>query len=195
MDMKGVFMAVSKVTDVELMPRLAEAFRQYGYEGASLSLLSQKTGLQRASLYHRFPGGKEDMAEAVMRWVDDQFVSGVLAPLTSSKADLTGRIQETARRLKKFYLGGKAACALDALSRDDAPEAVRDHVNQSYRACMAALAGASRESGIKVGDARQRASDAMVQLHGGLVVARMSGETGPFLRAMKALPALLLDHE
>jgi AcrR family transcriptional regulator len=46
----------------DTLPTLAEVFREHGYEDASLSLLSQATGLGKGSLYHFFPGGKEEMA-------------------------------------------------------------------------------------------------------------------------------------
>ena len=59
-------MALTKINEDELLDRLTDVFRTYGYEGASLSRISEVTGLQRASLYHRFPGGKEDMAKAVL---------------------------------------------------------------------------------------------------------------------------------
>ena len=40
---------------------LAEVFRERGYEGASLAALSEASGLGKASLYHFFPKGKEEM--------------------------------------------------------------------------------------------------------------------------------------
>ncbi len=46
----------------EVLDRLAAAFRRDGYDGASIARLSAATGLGKASLYHYFPGGKQDMA-------------------------------------------------------------------------------------------------------------------------------------
>ncbi len=60
-------MPPSKVNENQLLDRLTGVFRLHGYEGASLSRIAKATGLQRASLYFRFPGGKEEMAEAVLR--------------------------------------------------------------------------------------------------------------------------------
>ena len=42
----------------DVLPLLAEVFREHGYEGASLSLISKATGLGKGSLYHFFPGVK-----------------------------------------------------------------------------------------------------------------------------------------
>lgn len=36
----------------EVIPKLVSVFRHYGYEGATVSRLSQATGLKKASLYH-----------------------------------------------------------------------------------------------------------------------------------------------
>jgi len=55
-------MRPKKVLDETILKGLAEVFRSKGYEGASLKDLSEATGLKKASLYHRFPNGKSEMA-------------------------------------------------------------------------------------------------------------------------------------
>ena len=42
----------------DLVDKLTDIFCEYGYDGTSLTILSQNTGLGRASLYYHFPGGK-----------------------------------------------------------------------------------------------------------------------------------------
>ena len=42
----------------EIITKLIPVFRYYGYEGATVSRLSEATGLKKASLYHHFQGGK-----------------------------------------------------------------------------------------------------------------------------------------
>ena len=76
-------MPTSKVDPDDLIDRLLEVFRTVGYDGATLSKLSQATGLQRASLYHRFPGGKKAMAAAVLAHAGAWLDTHVLAPLTA----------------------------------------------------------------------------------------------------------------
>ena len=56
----------SAIDDGELIARLSGVFRDVGYEGATLSALAAATGLQKASLYHRYPGGKQQMADEVL---------------------------------------------------------------------------------------------------------------------------------
>jgi TetR/AcrR family transcriptional repressor of lmrAB and yxaGH operons len=57
-------MALATITDAELLTKCTEVFRTYGFEGATMSRISAATGLEKGSLYHRFPGGKEEMAVA-----------------------------------------------------------------------------------------------------------------------------------
>lgn len=58
--------ALNEKEKAEILDRLFVVFRDRGYEGSSLADLSQATGLGKSSLYHHFPRGKEQMAEAVL---------------------------------------------------------------------------------------------------------------------------------
>ncbi|MEO0971892.1 MAG: helix-turn-helix domain-containing protein, partial [Pseudomonadota bacterium] len=56
----------ASINDDDLLDRLSSVFREVGYEEASMALLASASGLKKASLYHRFPGGKEQMAREVL---------------------------------------------------------------------------------------------------------------------------------
>ena len=63
----------------DAIPALAEAFRQHGFEGASLAVITKATGLGKGSLYNFFPGGKDEMMAAVLADVDRWFEAAVFA--------------------------------------------------------------------------------------------------------------------
>ena len=63
-------MPAQKITREDALDRITAVFRKWGYEGATLRMISEATGLGRASLYHHFPGGKDDMARAANRLRD-----------------------------------------------------------------------------------------------------------------------------
>ena len=42
-----------RVIDDDAFLEIADLFRTYGFEGVSLKMLSDKTGLEKASLYYR----------------------------------------------------------------------------------------------------------------------------------------------
>ncbi|WP_163777781.1 TetR/AcrR family transcriptional regulator, partial [Proteus mirabilis] len=69
----------------DVLPVLAEVFRAHGYEGASLALISAATGLGKGSLYHFFPGGKEQMAAEVLADIDRWFNETVYDPETRAE--------------------------------------------------------------------------------------------------------------
>ena len=56
----------AKLNKSALAERLSAVFCENGYEGASLSGLAEACELSKASLYHHFPNGKVDMANAVL---------------------------------------------------------------------------------------------------------------------------------
>jgi len=82
-----------------LILTIGRVFRRYGYEGASLSILSRETGLGRSSLHRFFPGGKEDMAMAVLdltgRFVRDDLMRQLSARESreAGHASLIGCVQ------------------------------------------------------------------------------------------------------
>ena len=163
-------------------------FRQQGFEGATLSLLSEATGLQRASLYHRFPDGKEGMAMAILGRVNEHFGAQVLAPL-SETGSLDGRLRKVAKRLAEFYSDGTQACLLETLSLGQVPGERRAALGASLDACLGAFTAAAREAGATPAQAAKRATQVLVNLQGALVLSRVMDDPKPFLDVLRGLPA------
>lgn len=180
------------VQDDELFDRLVTVFRTSGFEGASLGDLAAATNLRRASLYHRFPDGKAEMAEAVLTRLLSQFEQ-VLEPMRSAP-DVAAGIAESARHINEFYAAGRLPCVLDTLSLAGAPERVRAKAGELAKAWSDAMAAAARRGGCTRAVAQRRARDALVRFEGALVVARVLGDTSAFTEAVRELPRLLLGE-
>ena len=190
-------MSPTKTNDTDLLEALFLLFRQQGFEGASLTRISQATGLQRASLYHRFPGGKAEMAVAVLRHVHARFGAEVLEPLQASKdggPGLEARLRKAARGLDAFYESGACSCLFDTLSLGDGTPEIRDSIADSLAATLHAFNAAAREAGQTPAAAKRAAQDALIRIQGALVVARVSGDRQPFQRVVRELPALLMGE-
>jgi AcrR family transcriptional regulator len=178
------------ITDEALLGRLLEVFRTYGFEGTTLSRLRAATGLERSSLYHRFPGGKAEMALRVLEHTDRCFAADVFASLAAPGSP-RDRAVGVARGIRRFYDRGLRWCVLDTLSLGEPAPAVRLHLQRTVDRFLAALAGLAEEAGCLPGEAASRAGRALVMLEGALVVSRASGNPAAFRRVLKELPDLL----
>lgn len=184
-------MANAKVSDGDLVCALIEVFRAQGYEGASLSRISEATGLEKASLYHRFPGGKDDMAAAVVKNVGIWFQTHVFAPLERSGKPAQ-KLHLVAQHLRELYGDGSKSCVLDTLSLPGGSPGLREAVRGALKSWLQAFMGIAREAGASGAEARERAEQAIVEIEGSLVLARVLGDRRPFHRALDRLPELLV---
>ncbi|MDR3439690.1 TetR/AcrR family transcriptional regulator [Telmatospirillum sp.] len=167
-------------------------FRENGYDGASMADLAAKTGLAKAALYHHFPGGKEDMAAAVLDEISGWMKEHVLGPLS-----VPGVPREKLRRLSEalneFYDGGQSSCLIGAFSIGEAMTLFQGRLGAAVRGLMAAIAKVLIEAEIPERVALSRAEDAVIRIQGALVVARALRDTRPFTRLLRRLPDDLLS--
>jgi len=180
-------MRPATITDEALVDVLAEVFCRYGYEGANLRRLSEASGLQRASLYHRFPGGKDDIVQAVIERAGDRYTS-ILAPAFSN-GDPAERAREVAVGLADYYTNGEGSCLIIALSLSDGED--RSRGGECVLSWAEGFARISRDAGMGADTSREVALDAIAAIEGALVISATTGETGPFERALDGLPERL----
>jgi len=187
-------MAHPRLSDQDLICIVTDVFRTRGYEGASLSRISEKTKLEKASLYHRFPGGKGDMVAAVVQNMNRWFQSQVFTPL-ERPGKPAQKVRMVAQRLRQFYADGSKSCVLDTLSLPGGSAALREAVRGSLRAWLQAFMGIAREAGASGAEARERAEQAIIEIEGSLVLARVLGDRKPFQRVINRLPNALAGNE
>jgi len=174
----------------EVSARLFGVFRTYGYEGATLARISEATGLGRASLYHYFPGGKDDMAREVLGVARGWLAQNVVAPLQSA-ASIHARIKTMLANLREGYSDGSASCVINLLGLGEADEKFHGDVNDTVELWLHALERLLKEAGITPARARRIALDAVVRVEGALVVARALHDKNVFLRTLYELERAL----
>lgn len=181
------------LTRDEILERLLTVFRSRGYQGASMSIISRETGLGKASLYHHFPGGKDEMVFEVLKHVDSILDQYVLGPLSASGSP-EDRLNNMIKNIDQFYGGGQKACLLEALSLGGGGDAVSQKLKEQMKAWIKAMEAVSKDSGCDSKDARERAEEAMAAIQGALIVARTTDNKSVFSRALKRLPDQLLKQ-
>jgi AcrR family transcriptional regulator len=184
-------MPLQKVSREDVVRRLLTVFRQHGYEGASLTMIAKEVGLQKASLYHLFPGGKEEMAQAVLESVSDSLEKRILMPLRGVGTPAR-RLKDMIERVCSFYGKGSHSCIFDTLSLGGGANPFRKGIGEAVQAWADALAGLAREHGATPAVARERAERVLVTIQGALVLARCVNDPRVFIRGLQTLPELLL---
>lgn len=169
---------------------IAEVFRRYGYEAATMSILAQETGLGRSSLYHYFPGGKEEMALAVLD-LAEVFLREDLTARLGGDGDPGLRVDDFVGRLKEYYCGGAVGCVFASLTLHDCPPAVAKRVSALMHFWIDDLAG--RLVALGVASPTAVAAAVIRQVQGGLVVALATQDGGHFDAALRDLRQLLLS--
>lgn len=183
-------MPAALLTREETVARIAEVFREHGFEGASLSAITAASGLGKGSLYNHFPGGKDEMAEAVLAHVDGWFEREVYKPLRDAAAPraavaaMFGAVDEYFRSGRRICLVG--AFALDA-TRDRFAASVQDYFARWIEALAACLKrGGARQS-------RALAESAVAGIQGALVLSRALDEPAVFARQLRDLQERLIS--
>ena len=177
------------IEDIPLVDGLSKVISRYGFEGASLSLLSEAVGLKRASLYHRFPGGKEQMLQAVLDRASERF-DRMVAPAYEA-GDPIERATLVANGIDDYYNGGEESCLIVALSLGNEPRP------SAAAPCLEewanALANIAVDAGLPPDKAAERALDIVARIEGAVVISASTGDRGPFRRAIDRLPADLTE--
>ncbi len=184
-----------KIDDQELLARLFQLFREYGFDGTSLTQLAEASGLKKASLYHRFPGGKEQMAEEVLAYTHQWIVDSIVGPIQKAHSP-TRKVKLFSSQIAQLYDDGKESCLLNMLlSASQSGSSFAQSIKAAMRLLLDALQSIALESGFSSKEAGLRAEQVLVEVQGALVVSRGLGSAAPFKRMQKRLPAILLGDE
>lgn len=178
-------MAHQTIDDHSLVKSLFEVFRVHGYESASISQLSEATGLKKSSLYHRFPAGKEDMAKAVVTYVSTQLHSQVIEPLLDSKKTPEKRFNDMIAVITKFYADGTKNCLLNVLNIGGGKSEIQTLLQKDYEAWRKALVGLAKEAGMNSKTAEKRSEHFLIVVQGALVIQRLICNTLTFQHSME----------
>ena len=174
----------------EVIPLLAETFREHGFEGASLSVISQSTGLGKGSLYNFFPGGKEEMGAAVLTQIDAWFQAEVFAPLRAV-GEPRAAIGAMRQAVDDYFRSGRRICLVGAFALDNVRERFAGQIPDYFTAWRDALAGTLERGDLSAAPARDAAEDALIQIQGALVLSRALDDPAVFAKALDRMETRL----
>lgn len=183
-------MAKTITERADVLPLLAEVFRAHGYEGATLALISEATGLGKGSLYNFFPSGKEQMATEVLASIDRWFVDKIYTPLRIAPDPVKG-IADMYAATDEYFRSGQRVCLVGVVALGASRDLFGEKVKDYFAGWVDALAAALRRHGDDRAEARRKAEHAVLEIQGALVLARAFNDAKVFSRALKESEARL----
>ncbi len=170
----------------ELLQILMAEFRKAGFDGLSLSQISKATGLGKASLYHYFPGGKDQMAQEVLK-LTGQWVQSEIVAVLHGEGPAKERLKTALSHLDSLYQSGEKACLLEMMIAGVTPESVRGTVADIFTALLKGFQKIAVDLGKSPAQARTIAENAVIGLQGSLILSRALKDTNPFRRQIKTI--------
>lgn len=171
----------------DAVPKLAECFRIYGFEGASIKRITEHTGLGKGSLYNFFPGGKDEMAEAVLIEISDWFERNIYQVL--EQGDGLDSIEIMFMRVATYFQSGNRICLVGAFALDQTRRKFVDQVVHYFSRWIDCLSSRI----VRLGGAQEESRALAVQIVGGIqgavVLSRAMDDDELFVISMNALSA------
>jgi TetR/AcrR family transcriptional regulator, lmrAB and yxaGH operons repressor len=170
---------MSSVARRRMIESAAVLLAMNGLDGTAFSDVISRSGAPRGSIYHYFPGGKDQLVEAAMSLAGDRAI-GVLEPLHgATPREVTAAFLDLWRAvLDRSKL--RAGCAVLAVTvATDSPDLL-DRAAEIFRAWRGKLAELYMEGGVEQRDAGRLAATVIAATEGAVVVSRAERSMEPF---------------
>ena len=171
-----------------------DLLRERGYAGTSLGDILARSGGPRGSIYHHFPGGKQELVTEALR----RYAAGIRRRLaavaeTGSGVDLVRALLGAMRdglRASDYAVG----CAVAGVVLDLAPDAKQSLLTPAAEALdgwLDVIAGALIRDGHSKQRAHRLATLVLAAFEGAIILARAQRSTAPLDEVEQELAVLL----
>lgn len=170
----------------------AELFRRQGYTGTGVKQIVAEASAPFGSLYHFFPGGKEQLGAEVVRWsgalygqlIDAFFLPGA-DPVTATRKFFAG----AAETLIETDYADACPIATVALEVASVNEPMREACADVFNGWIEGATGRLVQAGLPRKRSRALAISMIASLEGAFVLARALRSTEPLEAAGNAVSA------
>lgn len=176
---------------VRMIQSAALLFRERGVRGTAFADVLEHSGAPRGSVYHHFPGGKQQLAEEATQFAGEFIAAGIVAALEDddpiAAIDTFASSWIDVLRDSDYAAGCPIAAA--ALDGDEAPGA-RDLAGVAFKRWERLIADALVGQGVPRDRARSTATLAIAAIEGGIVLARAQRSAAPLRRVARELKTI-----
>jgi TetR/AcrR family transcriptional regulator, lmrAB and yxaGH operons repressor len=162
---------------------------QRGLQATSFSSVLAETTAPRGSIYHHFPGGKEELVTAAIEAARAHALHLIDQDRGASATEVTQSFLAAWRALLT-YTDFAAGCALVAVTVAAETDELRLRTAEAFRAWQEKLAGALQAGGLDAATAAPTATLLLAAAEGAVVICRAEHDIGPF----DAVAAQLVEH-
>jgi TetR/AcrR family transcriptional regulator, lmrAB and yxaGH operons repressor len=181
-------------TKRRMIEETAGLLQRQGLNGTGLADVLEASGLPKGSLYHHFPGGKEELAVAAMKLAEAAVLRRIDRAWESA-SDLGAFGRELAegyiRRLQRSDFADGCPVAAVALEGSPVSDALRGASAAALEHWIAAIAAHLEQAGEAPERAQTKATAVIAGLEGALILARATRSEVPMRAVGMELSRLL----
>lgn len=172
----------------------AKLLQRQGYHATGLKQVVSEAQAPRGSIYHHFPGGKDELAAQALRVAAAELTRAIgrARQDTDGPGDLVRRL---GRSLATWLTGSDflEGCPVSTVTLEVAPEnpPLADACRDAYREWIGLVSADLTERGIDDDRATTLATVAVSAIEGALLLARAERDTAPLLRVTDHLAQTL----
>ncbi len=162
-----------------------------GVQGTSFAVVTEATKTPRGSIYHHFPGGKNELIEEALTSIGTLVTSLIDAVEVDSPSKVVDVFIESWRALLLANnFAGNCAVANASLGAGD-EDSLKASANEVFKNWQHALARAFERSGAKRKDAVDFAAVCLASVEGALILGRASGSDEVFKALSRQLKKIV----
>jgi len=184
---------MAKDSRTAMVQSAASLIGAHGVNATSFSDVIGHSGAPRGSIYHHFPGGKQQLAENAIEWTSTQ----IMAHIESCPASTPGATLEWFISLWRGVVEVSKAstgCAVVGVAVDtSAGEEILGSVRSAFRSWTASLADRLEASGLASDQAHDVALTAVAAMEGALIICRAERSAQPLTEIGRQLLRLVPD--
>lgn len=167
-------------------------FREHGYSGTGFRDVIEHSGAPRGSIYHHFPGGKEQLATDTVAWAAEVIERRI--ERTTQNGDpiaALGLFVDAWREVLEDS-NFRAGCPIIAVAVEaDAGSAATAAAAAAFARWQDLIAGALLDTGVGRTDARRLATLVVAGIEGAILLCRARRDIRPLRDVHRALEATL----
>jgi TetR/AcrR family transcriptional regulator, lmrAB and yxaGH operons repressor len=163
-----------------------------GVSATSFSDVVADSGAPRGSIYHHFPGGKEQLATEAVKWTSDRVVAYLRAGTEVTPVEVLQRFIALWRQVV-LTSGGTSGCVVAGVALDTGADegALMNVARETFRAWIEVLADQLENTGLPAARARAISIATLAGMEGALILCRAEGSVTPLDDVAQELLRLL----